>query len=60
MENNGFYKNEYFEQLNKRLERVEGKIDLLTAKVNYMRGWAMGAGAISGAVFSFIVNFMNK
>lgn len=51
-----FYKEKYFNQLNERLDTLETKIDDLSTKITYMRGWAMGAGAFVGAFSAFIMD----
>ena len=53
-----FYKDQYFAQLNERLDTLETKIDSLTQKVVYIYAWATGAGAVSGLVITLIGKFL--
>ena len=51
-----FFQNEYFEQLNQRLDTLEKKIDLLTNKVNWI--YAFSGGVV--LIVSFVLKVMLK
>ena len=51
-----FFQNEYFEQLNQRLDTLEKKIDLLTNKVNWIYAFSGGVALIA----SFVLKVMLK
>lgn len=53
---NGFYKDQYFKQLNERIDTLEKKIDDLSNKVNWIYAFASGVGAVS----AFIINLISK
>ena len=55
MENNGFYKSEYFEQLNKRLDKVENKIDILIVKVNWIYAFSGGIAFVASMITNFVI-----
>lgn len=59
--NNGFYRKTTFDllmveikDLKKGQESLEKKVDALSNKLSGILGWAAGAGAVAGVVFSFI------
>jgi len=53
---NGFYKNEYFKQLDQRLDVLEKKIDKIHDKVNFIYAWSAGVGTAA----AFIINYFIK
>jgi tetrahydromethanopterin S-methyltransferase subunit G len=52
MENEDFYKNEYFKQLDKRLDDIEDKIDKLNAKVT----WIYASASVLSGIVAFVIN----
>lgn len=53
-EDHNFYKTQYFEQLNERLDTLETKIDDLSTQLTWIKAWAAGAGAIAALLVEFI------
>ena len=58
-----FYRDQTWKLLFEKLESIESKqaeqgrsLASISSKVNYMYGWAMGAGAIFTIVFEFVKN----
>lgn len=49
-----FYKDQYFKQLNERIDTLESKIDDLTKKVVWVYAFASGIGAVSSFIVSYI------
>ncbi len=52
---NGFYKEQYFEQLNKRLDTLEEKIDDLSKQMAWVKAWASVFGALASLVVQFLI-----
>ena len=50
-----FFQNEYFEQLNQRLDTLEKKIDLLTNKVNWIYAFSGGVALIASFVLKIVL-----
>ena len=50
-----FFQNEYFEQLNQRLDTLEKKIDLLTNKVNWIYAFSGGVALIVSFVLRVVL-----
>jgi len=51
-----FYKNEYFKQLDARLDTLEKKIDNISSKVTWIYAWSAGAGACA----AFLITYLKK
>lgn len=50
-----FYKQQYFDNLDDRLDTIEGKLDSLTTKVTWIYATASAVGMISSLFVSFIL-----
>lgn len=60
-QNNGFYKEKFFDEMTARFDRLEAKMDEqgkeiaeLKARLSYIFGWAAAAGAVAGIAFDWL------
>lgn len=66
-DNNGFYKTQFFKELSDRFDRIETalseqnvQIAKINNKLSSILGWAAGAGAVAGIVFTFIKDKLTR
>ena len=60
-----FYKKEFFDQITKRFDSLDTKIqslndcvDKLNNKITYARGWAAGFGLVGGLIITFLLKII--
>ena len=62
-EDNGFFKERFFDDLKKHIDRLEEKIDKQNDaidKINAKINWIWGFGAAAGLFISFIYNYIKS
>jgi len=59
-DHNTFYKEQYFDQLNTRLDTLETKIDDLSGQITWIKAWSAGAGAIVALVIEFVIHYLKR
>ena len=52
MSKEDFYKDQYFKQLNERLDTLEDKLDIVGSKVTWIYAWSAGVGAAAAFIFN--------
>ena len=53
-EQNNFYKKQYFDLINERLDVLEKKIDDLIIKVNWIYAWSAGVGTVAALIMDYL------
>lgn len=50
------FEERYFDELKDKLDKMEGKIDTIQSKVNYMYAFAAGIGFVVSLAWSWLSN----